>query len=769
MNTHPQTKTMAEAIDPVCGMTTDPGKPEHEVIYEGHRYHFCSKGCRERFTANPGRYLDSPAPPAQAATGSTYTCPMHPEIQMPKPGNCPKCGMALEPVMPVTSGGGNSEVRLLSRRFWICVALTLPVLAIAMARDLGVHESAALEFPLGATEALLASAVVLWGGASFFRRGWKGLVCRSPNMYTLISIGAGIAWAYSLVAFLAPGIFPVDFRSSNGSVAVYFESAAVIITLVMMGDLLELRARGHTGNAIHALLALAPQTARRLRDGREEDVPLEALRAGDTLRVRPGETIPADSQIIQGASHVDESMMTGEPTPARKGENDSVIAGTVNQEGTLLMRANQVGSETTLSRIIKRVAEAQRSKAPIQRTVDRVATVFVPAVVGSALVTFVAWTLWGPQPAAVHGLIAAVAVLIIACPCALGLATPISIMVASGRGAQSGVLFREAAAIEALCRIDTIVVDKTGTLTEGRPQLTHVETSPDFEKQNVLELAAGLEAGSEHPLARAVRTALPPGTQLPHLENFHAVTGQGVTGTVAGRRLALGNEMLMKAQGVDIQYFGKSAGHLRDEGATVVFLAVDEKPGALLAVRDPIKPDAAETVTALRRAGLRLVMATGDALATAHAVSRALGIDEVLAQATPEDKADLVLRLKVQGRRVAMAGDGVNDAPALAAADVGIAMGTGTDIAMESAPITLVRGDLGAILRAIRLSRATMHNIRGNLIFAFLYNGIGVPLAAGVLYPLWGILLSPMIAALAMSLSSVSVVMHALRLRKAPI
>lgn len=760
---------MDNTIDPVCGMRVDPGTKPPDSAYRGKRYFFCCEGCRERFVTEPERYLEASTPVVPTAQAAAYTCPMHPEIQASMPGACPQCGMALEALLPTIAGAGHPEIRSLSRRFWICAALTLPVLTTAMAPDLGLPWPAFLLFPLGILEAALASVVVLWGGASFFSRGWKGLVCRNPNMYTLISIGAGIAWAYSLVAFAAPGLFPADFRGPGGSVAVYFESSAVIITLVMMGDLLELHARQRTGSAIRSLLELAPQTARRLSDGGEDDVPLDALLIGDILRVRPGERIPADGRIVQGSSHIDESMLTGEPSPVSKGENDPVIAGTVNQEGTLLIRAVKIGPETTLSQIIARVAKAQRSKAPIQRIADQVAGIFVPAVVGAACVAFAAWTLWGPSPAVVHGLLAAVSVLIIACPCALGLATPISIMVASGRGAQSGILFREASAIESLGQIDTLVIDKTGTLTEGHPKLTYIKTFPGFDERTVLEWAAGVEAGSEHPLARAVRGSLPPDVRLPRLDDFRAVTGQGVTGQVGGRRVALGNETLMQAQGIAIQNRGDSAHHLRAEGATVLFLAVDGVPAAILAVRDPIKSDAAQAVAALHHFGLRVVMATGDASATAHAVSRILGIDEVLAGASPEDKAELVLSLKAQGRHVAMAGDGINDAPALAAADIGIAMGTGTDIAMESAPVTLMHGDLGAILRAIRLSRATMRNIRGNLIFAFVYNGIGIPLAAGILYPILGILLSPMIAALAMSLSSVSVIMNALRLRQTPL
>jgi Cu+-exporting ATPase len=678
--------------------------------------------------------------------------------------------MALEPVISVTPPERDAEGQSLARRFWISAALTLPVLVIAMAPDVGLLWPVNARLPLDLLEALLASVVVLWGGASFFRRGFEGLVRGSPNMYTLISIGSGVAWAYSVLALGFPGLFMAGFRGPHGQVPTYFESAAVIITLVMMGDLLELRARRRTGSAIRALIGLTPPTARRLGEiGPGEDVPLEALRPGDRLRIRPGERVPADGRIREGRSHLDESMLTGEPGPVSRGEGDPVTAGTVNLEGSLVIQAERVGADTTLSRIVARVAEAQRSRAPAQRIADRVAAVFVPAVVACALAAFVAWTLWGPAPAAIHGLIAAVSVLIIACPCALGLATPISIRVASGRGAQAGVLFRDAAAIEALGKIDTIVIDKTGTLTEGHPRLTHVETVAGFDEVTARRLAAGVEAGSEHPLARAVVTALPPGVPPPRTSGFRAVAGQGVVGILDQRQVALGNETLMRNQGVDFCEPGEAMGRLRAEGATVMFLAVDGKPAALLAVQDSIKPGSAQAVSALRRAGLRVVMATGDAEATARSVAQALGIDEVHAGTSPGDKADLVQRLRAQGRRVAMAGDGINDAPALAAADVGIAMGTGTDIAIESAPVTLMSGDLGAILRAIRLSRATLRNIRGNLAYAFVYNGIGVPVAGGVLYPVLGLLLSPMIAALAMSLSSVSVVTNALRLRKVPL
>jgi len=756
--------------DPVCGMRTDPEQSQHRAEHGGRRYRFCSAQCREKFLAAPARYLQDEIAATPTQAGTTYTCPMHPEIRQDHPGDCPKCGMALEPLLAAAGADEGRALRELARRFWICVALTSPVLVIAMAPHVGLIWPASLRVPLGWIEAGLASVVVLWGGASFFTRGWSSLRCRSPNMYTLISIGAGIAWLYSIIAFLAPGIFPAAFRDAQGVVGVYFESAAVIVTLVMLGDFLELRARKRTGSAMRALLQLAPQTARRVRDGREEDVPLNQLQHGDILRVRPGEKIPVDGVVTEGVSHVDESMLTGEPTPLSKRAKDRITAGTVNQDGSLLIRAEKVGMETTLSRIVAMVAQAQRSKAPAQRIADRVAAVFVPAVVSVAIIAFIVWAVWGPPPALVHGMIAAVSVLIIACPCALGLATPISIMVASGRGATAGVLFRDAAAIEALRGIDTLVIDKTGTLTAGKPELTRIIPAEGFDEREVLRLAAALEMGSEHPLARAVLAAAAASDiHPPKVADFRAVTGKGVVGKLEGRRLALGNVALLQDEGVTSADSLESADRLRAGGATIMHLAVDGRAAAMLAVSDPIKPGTTEVVRALHRAGLRVVMATGDAQGTADAVARELGIDEVLAAASPQDKAERVAQLRREGRRVAMAGDGINDAPALVAADVSIAMGGGTDVAMESAQITLMGGDLGAILRAIRLSRATVRNIRQNLLFAFVYNGIGVPLAAGALYPVFGILLSPMVAALAMSLSSVSVVTNALRLRKAVI
>ncbi len=762
-----------EAIDPVCGMRVGIADHPPEWTHEGQRYFFCCEGCRAKFAKDPVSFTKpgkahGTAPPVPS--GAPHTCPMHPEVRTGGPGSCPLCGMALEPLLPTGTPDGEGEIHALTRRFWILAALTLPVLGIAMAPEAGFPWPAGLLFPLELLEAALASLVVLWGGAGFFKRGYEGLVCRSPNMYTLIALGSGITWAYSLVALLAPGLFPSTFHNSHGGVATYFESAAAIVTLVTMGDLLELTARGRTASAIRSLIALAPPRARRIVEGGiEEEVSLEALRVGDRIRIRPGEKIPADGPILEGRTHLDESLLTGEPLPVSRGVGDRVTAGTLNQEGALVIRAEKVGSDTTLGRIVARVAEAQQTRAPAQRMADRVAAIFVPAVVAAAALSFLAWTLWGPAPAAAHGLIAAVSVLIIACPCALGLATPLSIRVASGRGAHLGILFRDAAAIETLGKIDTIVMDKTGTLTEGRPRLTRLEVRPGFDETTIRTLAAGLEAASEHPLAQALVASLPAGAERPRVQDFRARPGLGVTGCVEGHTLALGNGNLLRQEGVDPQVLEAATERERSRGATVLLLAMDGKPAALFSVEDPIRPGAESALISLRRLGLRVVMATGDAETTARSVGQKLGIDEVVAGLSPADKADLVLGLKARGRRVAMAGDGINDAPALAAADVGLAMGTGTDIAIESAPVTLLHGDLGTIGHAIRLSRATRRNIRGNLAFAFLYNGIGIPLAAGLLYPVVGLVLSPMIAALAMSLSSVSVVANALRLRTVPL
>jgi Cu+-exporting ATPase len=698
---------------------------------------------------------------------------MHPEVQQVGPGDCPKCGMALEPMMPSLDDDDGGELRAMTRRFGWLVALTLPVLALAMGPHLfGWHLPAPWAGVAGWVEAVLASVVVLWGGAPFFGRGWRSLNPWSPNMYTLIALGTGVAWLYSAVAFLLPGIFPDGFRDIHGRVAVYFESAAVIVSLVTLGDFLELRARRRTGAALKALLGLAPKTARRIAaDGSESDVPLDEVRAGDVLRVRPGEKLPVDGVVIDGESHVDESMLTGEPMPVVKAKDDPVTGGTVNQDGALTMRARKVGGETLLAQIVALVAQAQRSRAPLQRVADRVAAWFVPAVVGIALLAFAAWAMVGPEPRLTHALIAAVSVLIIACPCALGLATPISIMVASGRGAQHGVLFKDAGAIESLRDIDTLVVDKTGTLTEGKPALTELVALGNQPREHLLALAAALERPSEHPLARAIVTAADAeGVAVLAATGFRSLIGRGVSATVDGSAVALGNAKLMaESRAAVTDDAGIRAEQLREHGATVMFLAVDGTLAALLAVADRIKPGTPAAIQALHAAGLRIVMLTGDNATTAQSVARALGIDEVHADVSPADKAAVVNRLKAEGRRVAMAGDGINDAPALAASDVGIAMGSGTDVAMESASVTLVKGELGAIVRARKLSQATVRNIHQNLFFAFVYNAVGVPLAAGVLYPWFGITLSPMIAALAMSLSSVSVVSNALRLRRAPL
>ncbi|AGG88564.1 heavy metal translocating P-type ATPase [Rhodanobacter denitrificans] len=756
--------------DPVCGMTVDPQTAKYHAEHDGQTYHFCSARCREKFVADPSAYLGErqPAPPVPA--GTIYTCPMHPEIRQVGPGHCPICGMALEPLMPTLDEDDGGELASMTRRFWWLVVLTVPTLLVAMGPHLfGWHLPAPWDGVAAWTEALLASVVVLWGGAPFFVRGWRSLKPWRPNMYTLIALGTGVAWLYSAVAFLLPDIFPEGFRDAGGRVAVYFESAAVIVTLVMLGDFLELRARRRTGAALKALLGLAPKTARRIAaDGSEADVALDAVHAGDVLRVRPGEKVPVDGVVIEGDSHVDESMLTGEPMPVAKAKGDPLTGGTVNQDGALTMRAQKVGGETMLAQIVALVAAAQRSRAPLQRVADQVAAWFVPAVVAVAVLAFAAWAIVGPEPRLAHALIAAVSVLIIACPCALGLATPISIMVASGRGAQHGVLFKDAGAIERLRDIDTLVVDKTGTLTEGKPALTELVVLGGQPRERLLALAAALERPSEHPLARAIVVAADAeGVATLAATDFRSLTGRGVSAKVDGSAAALGNAKLMAESRVAIgEEAGARAEQLRGQGATVMFLAVDGALAALLAVADRIKPDTPTAIAALHAAGLRIVMLTGDNATTAQTVAGTLGIDEVHADVSPADKAAVVSRLKAEGRRVAMAGDGINDAPALAAADIGIAMGSGTDVAMESAQVTLVKGELGAIVRARTLSQGTVRNIHQNLFFAFVYNAVGVPLAAGVLYPWFGITLSPMIAALAMSLSSVSVVSNALRLRR---
>ncbi|HET6554879.1 MAG TPA: heavy metal translocating P-type ATPase [Dyella sp.] len=759
--------------DPVCGMDVDPHTAIHQAEYGGHTYYFCAQQCKEKFLADPQCYLQPHAEPAPTLAGAIYTCPMHPEIQQADPGHCPKCGMALEPMMPSLDEDDGHELRAMAKRFWMLLALILPVFVLAMGPHLFAwHWPAPWDEVAAWSEAALATVAVLWGGAPFFARGWQSLRPWSPNMYTLIALGTGVAWLYSATAFLWPSWFPTGFHGMHGRVGVYFESAAVIVTLVTLGDFLELRARCRTGAALKGLLGLTPKTARRVdADGSEHDVPLDDVHAGHVLRVRPGEKLPVDGVVLEGASHVDESMLTGEPLPVAKAIGDRVAGGTVNQDGALLMRAEKVGAQTMLAQIVALVAQAQRSKAPLQRVADRVAAWFVPAVVGVAVLAFAAWAWLGPDTRLAYALIAAVSVLIIACPCALGLATPISIMVASGRAAQNGVLFRDAAAIEALREIDTLVVDKTGTLTEGRPALIDVVSVSEHPFDRLLAWAAALEKPSEHPLARAIREgAEARNIHAPAVADFRSLTGAGVEGLVEGHAVALGNRSLLANIGITaLPSVVERADAMRRAGATVMFLVVDGVLAGLVAVADRIKPSTAQAIGDLHAAGLRIVMLTGDNAVTAHAVAGTLGIDEVHADVSPADKAALIRSLRAEGRRVAMAGDGINDAPALAVADIGIAMGSGTDIAMESAQVTLVKGELTAIVRARALSRATVRNIRQNLFFAFIYNAVGVPLAAGALYPLLGVMLSPMVAALAMSLSSVSVVTNALRLRCTPL
>ncbi|MDQ4062042.1 MAG: heavy metal translocating P-type ATPase [Pseudomonadota bacterium] len=755
------------ATDPVCGMTVDPHTAKQRASHKGQPYYFCSARCRERFEAEPERYLAPRRQAEEVPPGTIYTCPMHPEVRQEGPGTCPICGMGLEPETVTADTGPNPELVDMTRRFWIGLALALPVFLLEMGGHLFGLAHAIGERTSIWIQALLATPVVLWAGWPFFVRGWQSVRTRNLNMFTLIAMGTGVAWAYSVVATLAPGIFPAAFRTPQGSVPVYFEAAAVITVLVLLGQVLELRARERTSGAIRALLDLAPKTARRLRpDGSDEEVALEAVQPGDLLRVRPGDKVPLDGTVTEGRSHVDESMVTGEPMPVAKEPGAKVIGGTLNGQGSFVMRAEKVGRDTVLAQIVQMVAQAQRSRAPIQRLADQVAGWFVPAVIAVAVLAFLAWSLFGPEPRLSFGLVAAVTVLIIACPCALGLATPMSIMVGVGRGAQAGVLIKSAEALERLEKVDTLVVDKTGTLTEGKPKVTAVRAAAGESADEVLRLAASLERGSEHPLAAAiVETAAAKGLALMPASDFHALTGKGVTGTVEGRSVALGNRALMAELGIALGDLEAEAEQLRREGATAIFAALDGRPAGIIAVADPIKETTPAAVEALRADGVRVVMLTGDNRTTAEAVARRLGIREVEAEVLPQDKSRVVERLKREGRVVAMAGDGVNDAPALAAADVGIAMGTGTDVAIESAGVTLLKGDLQGIARARRLSAAAMRNIRQNLFFAFIYNAAGVPVAAGVLYPFFGILLSPVIAAAAMALSSVSVIGNALRLR----
>lgn len=767
----PEAYVKDSAKDPVCGMDVSEEQNAGSHTYEGMEYLFCSTKCREKFVADPDAYLHPQTDAEKPADAfKEYTCPMHPEVVQQGPGSCPLCGMALEPMTVSAEEEDNEELVDMTRRFWVCLTLSIPELLLAMGPMIGLPvEKLASPRNLGWLEFLIATPVVLWGGWPFFVRGWQSLLSRHLNMFTLISLGTGVAYGYSLVATLFPDIFPVAFRGADGEVAVYFEAAAVIITLVLLGQVMELRARNQTGAAIKALLGLAPKTARRINaDGQEEDIPLDKVQPGNHLRIRPGEKIPVDGVVLEGSSSVDESMVTGESIPVEKNLGELLIGATVNGTGSLIMEAKKVGSETLLAQIVQMVAEAQRSRAPIQKLADQVAGYFVPAVVGVAVITFITWALIGPEPRLAHALINAVAVLIIACPCALGLATPMSIMVATGKGATQGVLFKNAEAIEVMRKIDTLVVDKTGTLTEGKPKLVSLRTGTGRDEERLLQLAASLERGSEHPLAEAiVAGAKERNIELKETENFNSLTGKGVTGQVEGRTVALGNQSLMHELDITTGELAKQAEKLRAEGQTVMYVAVDGSAIGLLGVADPIKETTTEAIRQLHDAGLRIVMLTGDNRTTAEAVAKHLGIDELVAEVLPDQKSAEIKRLQTDGRKVAMAGDGVNDAPALAQAQVGIAMGTGTDVAMASAGVTLVKGDLRGIVRARQLSNATMSNIRQNLFFAFAYNALGVPIAAGVLYPLFGLLLSPMIAAAAMSFSSVSVVSNALRLRRA--
>ena len=798
------------ATDPICGMSVNETTALHEER-DGKTHYFCSEGCRQKFLAQAQGKVDQAHGHAHAATtvkptakyfcpmcpgvesdkaGScpkcgmalernpawtpspvqtTYTCPMHPEIIQDHPGNCPKCGMALEPLnLPTNdSGEDNAELEDMNRRFWIAAVLTLPLVALTMGHMVGLDATTLLPAHVGGVlQLLLASPVVLWGGWPFFVRGALSLRTRQLNMFTLIAIGTGVAWGYSVVAAIAPGIFPEAFRGAHGEVGLYFEAAAVIVTLVLLGQVLELRARKNTSGAIRAMLGLAAKTARRIEaNGNEVDVPIENVQVGDRLRVRPGEKVPVDGKVVDGRTTVDESMITGEPIPVEKSAGDRVIGATINQTGGVVIEVEKVGAETMLAQIVQMVADAQRSKAPIQRLADLIAAYFVPAVMAIAMITFIVWALWGPEPAMAYGLINAVAILIIACPCALGLATPMSIMVGVGRGAQVGVLIKDAAALEVLEKVDTLVVDKTGTLTEGKPRLAAVEVVPGIVADEMLRLSASLERASEHPLAAAiVAGAEEQALSLGDVSGFESFSGKGVRGSVEGRMVALGNAKLMQELRADTQAHKQLADMMRSEGQTVMFVSIDGDYAGMIGVADPVKTSTAEALRGLHDEGIRVIMLTGDSKATANAVARTLGIDEVVAEVLPEQKSEVIKRLQGEGRIVAMAGDGINDAPALALAHVGIAMGTGTDVAIQSAGVTLLKGDLRAILKARRLSRATMSNIRQNLFFAFAYNMLGVPVAAGILYPFFGILLSPIFAAAAMSLSSVSVVGNALRL-----
>jgi Cu+-exporting ATPase len=764
---HHHTDSTAKVRDPVCGMSVDPATSRHRFDHDGKTFHFCSAGCRTKFAADPPKYLDNSGPKVAAPEGAIYTCPMHPQIHQVGPGSCPICGMALEPEVASLDAPPNPELADMTRRFWVGLVLALPAVILEMGGHL-VGGHGLLDQTLSNwIQLVFATPVVLWAGWPFFVRGWQSLKTRNLNMFTLIAMGTGVAYVYSLVGTIAPGIFPATFRGHGGAVAVYFEAAAVITVLVLLGQVLELRAREATSGAIKALLELAPKTARLVDDaGADHEVQIDGLKAGDKLRVRPGEKVPVDGVILEGRSSLDESLVTGESMPVTKESGGKVIAGTLNQSGSFVMRADKVGRDTLLSQIVKMVAEAQRSRAPIQRLADQVAGWFVPTVIAVALVAFGAWAWFGPEPRLAFGLVAAVSVLIIACPCALGLATPMSIMVGVGRGAQAGVLIKNAEALERMEKIDTLVVDKTGTLTEGKPKVVAIVAAAGFQEADLLRLAASVERASEHPLADAiVRAAKERHLELSKVDEFDSPTGKGAAGKVDGKTILLGNSSFLTSLGIETQPLHEQSEGLREDGATVINIAVDGKLAGLFAIADPVKASTPDALKALKAEGVKVIMLTGDNRTTANAVARKLGITDVEAEVLPDQKSAVVTKLQKAGRIVAMAGDGVNDAPALAAAEVGIAMGTGTDVAMESAGITLLKGDLGGIVRARRLSQATMGNIRQNLFFAFIYNAAGIPIAAGILYPTFGILLSPIIAAAAMALSSVSVVGNALRLR----
>lgn len=762
----------SEFVDPVCGMTVMPETAAGSTVHEGQTYYFCNPHCLKKFQADPKKFLAAPSPSSSvepAPAGTMYTCPMHPEVVSDHPGSCPKCGMALEPIMPSAEDEPNPELTDMTRRFWVGVALSLPIFLVAMGGMVPAWHHFLQPYMglLNWVQLALATPVVLWCGWPFFERAWASLIHRSPNMFTLIALGVGAAYLYSLAATLAPQIFPEGFRLAGGAVEPYFDTSAVVTVLVLLGQVLELRARGQTSAAIKKLLGLAPKTARLVGpDGKEQDVPLELIQPGDLLRIRPGEKVPVDAVVVEGRSAVDESMISGEPIPVEKEPTSHVIGGTVNGTGSLLIKAEHVGFDTLLAQIVRLVSAAQRSRAPVERLVNLVSRYFVPGVLAVAVTALVAWGVWGPQPRLAHALVSAVAVLIIACPCALGLATPMAIMVGTGKGAETGVLFRDAEALEILHKADTLVVDKTGTLTEGKPRLMTIEPLGDLSAEELLRLVAGLEKASEHPLAAAiVKEAEARGLPMAEVRDFESVTGQGVRGNAGGRTVLIGTSLFLKEQGVEVVDLQQRMDFLRQEGQTVVLAALDGKLAGVVGVADPIRASTLEAIQLLHQDGLRIIMLTGDSKITAEAVARRLGIDEVIAEVLPQQKNEVVQRLQQEGKIVAMAGDGINDAPALAQAHVGIAMGTGTDIAMESAGVTLLHGDLRAIARARRLSRATMNTIRQNLFLAFVYNAVSIPVAAGVLYPFIGLLLSPIWASAAMSFSSLSVVGNSLRLR----